>query len=513
MLISSAVMAILTFVPLSFVLIAPLIYVVVTRYQIYQKLSGFKGPFLASISDLWLLKQSLKHRQHHALEEVLDRYGSYARIAPNMVVTNDPDLLRYMSAPRSPWRRAGWYEIHKFDATTDNIFSTTDEKKHTLLRSKLGPAYSGKGVDNLESSIEDQINIMLNMLRRDHTNSGRVVDMSRLSQYFTLDVLSAIAFGRAFGYLEANEDLWNYISITQKFIPMFELASDFPWLQKHLFGNPIIAKLMAPKDEDKVGQGKIAEIAHKMIGERYALAADEAEKGRNQKADMLGHFISHNLSQKEAESEAHLQILAGSESTSTAFNMTMLYIVTNPRVYKALQAEIDTAVASGRISPDSVIKDSEARQLPYLQAVIWEGLRMCPPLFGLMSKIAPPGGDTFKGVFFPAGTEVVASPSSVTHRKDLIGEDAHLFRPERWLEADEATHARYMSTVDLVFGSGRFGCLGKNIGMLELNKVFVELLRHFDWTIEDSVRPVQERFGAGIWIQNGMNMIVTERKK
>lgn len=315
------------------------------------------------------------------------------------------------------------------------------------------------------------------MLHRDHTSGNiRPVDMTRLSQYFTLDVLSSIAFGRAFGYLDANRDLWDYISISQKFIPIFELASDFPWLQRHLFGNPIVAALLTPKDAETVGQGKIAEIAHEAIAERYALASDAAEKGKEHKADMLGHFIAHDLSQKEAESEAHLQILAGSESTSTVINMTMLYVVTNPRVYQNLRTEIDSGIASGKISSaDTVIKDVEARKLPYLQAVIWESLRMCPPLFGLLTKVAPPGGETFNGIFFPGGVEVVISPASLTRRKDIFGEDSDIFRPERWLEADEATHVKYMSTVDLVFGSGRFGCLGKNIGMLELNKVFVEV--------------------------------------
>ena len=335
--------------------------------------------------------------------------------------------------------------------------------------------YSGRGVDNLESSIVDQINSMIAMLRRDHIKTHRPVDMTRLSQYFTLDVLSSIAFGRTFGFLNANRDLWDYISITQKLVPMFEIASDFPWLQRHLFGNPIVAALLAPKDAEKVSQGKIADVAHKAIAQRYALSTEAAEKGREQKADMLGQFIAHDLSQKEAESEAHLQILAGSESTSTAFSTTMLYIVTNPRVYQTLQTEIDTGIATGKISADTAVKDLEARQLPYLQAVIWEGLRMCPPLFGLMSKISPLGGDTFNGVFFPGGIEVTASPASLTHRKDIFGEDANVYRPERWLEADEATHTKYLSTVDLVFGSGRFGCLGKNIGVLELNKVFVEV--------------------------------------
>ena len=115
-------------------------YGAVTCFLNHRKLSAFRGPFLASISNLWLLKESLAHRQHYALMEVLEEHGPYARIAPNMLVTNDPEFLRYMSAPRSPWTRGAWYEIHKFDSTTDNIFSTTGEKKHARLRSKLGPA-------------------------------------------------------------------------------------------------------------------------------------------------------------------------------------------------------------------------------------------------------------------------------------------------------------------------------------------------------------------------------------
>ena len=109
-------------------------------YRNYRKLSNFKGPFLACISELWLLVQSLGHRQQDGLFKVLEKHGPYARIGPKLLVTNDPDLLRHMSAPRSLWTRGKWYEIHKFDASTDNIFSTIDEKKHAQLRSKIGPA-------------------------------------------------------------------------------------------------------------------------------------------------------------------------------------------------------------------------------------------------------------------------------------------------------------------------------------------------------------------------------------
>ena len=300
--------------------------------------------------------------------------------------------------------------------------------------------------------------------------------MTRLSQYFTLDVLSKIAFGNAFGYLKANTDLYEYIETGQAFLPVLELLCNHAWLRPIVF-SPLVQKLLAPKDADNVGMGKILNIAHQAVDERYAAAAPaDPEKHGAQRKDMLGSFISAGLSRQEAQSESHIQILAGSDSTSTAVRMTMLYLVTNPLAYNTLRAEIDLGVAEGRIEKESTITDAQARKLPYLQAVIWEGLRKCPPLFGLGSKVAPlPHGETVNGIFYPPGTEVGVCPAAVTHREDVFGLDAAVFRPERWTDSDETTRETMRGVVDLIFGSGRFGCLRKNIAFLELNKVFVEV--------------------------------------
>jgi hypothetical protein len=55
----------------------------------------------------------------------------------------------------------------------------------------------------------------------------------------------------------------------------------------------------------------------------------------------------------------------------------MLNIITSRHIYTTLQAKIDSAIANNRIS-SPVVRDSEARTLPYLQAVIKEGLRIFP---------------------------------------------------------------------------------------------------------------------------------------
>jgi cytochrome P450 len=121
------------------------------------------------------------------------------------------------------------------------------------------------------------------------------------------------------------------------------------------------------------------------------------------------------------------------------------------------------------------ITDAEARKLPYLQAVIKEGLRIFPPVTGIMFKEVPAGGDTIKGFYVPEGTGIGWSSFGLMRNVEVWGDDAKLFRPERWLEgAPEETKKKEID-VEMVFGYGKYQCLGKNVAYLELNKVFVEV--------------------------------------
>jgi cytochrome P450 len=157
--------------------------------------------------------------------------------------------------------------------------------------------------------------------------------------------------------------------------------------------------------------------------------------------------------------------------------MTMLHLVTCPKAYAKLQAEIDAAAHQRQISLP--IKDEEAKKLPYLQACIKEGLRMWPPVTGLISKEAPKGGDSIHGQFIPAGTKVAYCAWGVFRNKEIWGDDAVVFRPERWLEAGESELKVMESTAELLFAPGRWQCLGKSIALMELNKVFVEVCEFF----------------------------------
>jgi cytochrome P450 len=168
--------------------------------------------------------------------------------------------------------------------------------------------------------------------------------------------------------------------------------------------------------------------------------------------------------------------MAGSDTTATALRATTLFIITQPKVYAALQSEIDKAEQSNRLSKP-IIEDVEAKNLPYLQACIKEGLRIWPPVMGLNQKTVPPGGEMVNGKFIPGGVNIGYCAWGVQRNNEVFGEDAHIFRPERWLGVNEERLSEMHRVADLVFGHGRYGCLGKPVALLELGKALAEVCK------------------------------------
>jgi cytochrome P450 len=97
-----------------------------------------------------------------------------------------------------------------------------------------------------------------------------------------------------------------------------------------------------------------------------------------------------------------------------------------------------------------------------------------------MSKFSPPEGDDFEldgeRVFIPGGTNIGWVSWRIQRNKEAFGEDANLFRPERWLnETDTEKLERMRKVMDLDFGYGKYYCFGRSIAMSELHEVGFEV--------------------------------------
>lgn len=87
-------------------------------------------------------------------------------------------------------------------------------------------------------------------------------------------------------------------------------------------------------------------------------------------------------------------------------------------------------------------KYSEVRDLPYLDACVQEGVRMHPPFALPFERVVPEGDVTVLGHYLPSGTVVGGNPYVVNRHKATFGQDAEFWRPERWLNIDDACRKR-----------------------------------------------------------------------
>ncbi len=100
---------------------------------------------------------------------------------------------------------------------------------------------------------------------------------------------------------------------------------------------------------------------------------------------------------------------------------------------------------------------------------------MRAPAPGLYPKSVPPEGDMIHGKFIPGGTAIGMNTASLFSSTTHFGDDAAIFRPERFTEADEQKRTAMERLVELGFGYGRFQCAGKPVAFMELNKVYFEV--------------------------------------
>ena len=128
----------------------------------------------------------------------------------------------------------------------------------------------------------------------------------------------------------------------------------------------------------------------------------------------------------------------GSDTTYGGIVNVIHCLVMHPEVAEKLQFEIDELVRAEGLE-EYLISYKTARRLPYLQAVIKESMRITPIVGVQLPRRVPKGGENLAGYFFREGLTVGVNPWTTRTNVKYFGDDADVFRPERWLgEGEEA---------------------------------------------------------------------------
>lgn len=153
----------------------------------------------------------------------------------------------------------------------------------------------------------------------------------------------------------------------------------------------------------------------------------------------------------------------------------LAFLLNNRKVLKKAQQEIDEHVGRERR-----VKESDTKNLIYLQAIIKETLRLHPP--GPLGLAHESFEDCIVGGYhIPAGTQLMVN-SIKLHQDSRMWSDPSEFKPERFLETHKNIDLRGQNFELIPFGSGRRVCPGISFSMQVMSLTLASLLHNFEIT-------------------------------
>ncbi|MDV3353092.1 cytochrome P450 [Leptothoe sp. LEGE 181152] len=177
----------------------------------------------------------------------------------------------------------------------------------------------------------------------------------------------------------------------------------------------------------------------------------------------------HSLSIDELKDQVLLLLFAGHETLTSAVASFCLLVAQHPQVLAALRDEQQT------FDPQQPITLDVLKQMPYLEQVLQEVLRLIPPVGGGFRKVLKTC--EFNGYQIPKGWTVLYEINQ-THLNPTDYEAPDDFRPERFAKGEQPNKYSYVP-----FGGGIRECLGKEFARLEMKLFAVHLLRGYGWEL------------------------------
>lgn len=441
-----------------------------------------KSPFITSMHNSLLI--------WHAADTAA-RYGPLVRIAPNELSYSKPDGVPVIYRLSRPLEKTDWYWTWKGAGLKSQIdmFTITNEKKHTAYRRVVGTVYSLSNILKNEKKMDENVQLLLDRLdgfveRREDVDLGLWLEM------YAYDNIGSVFFGKPFGFLETSSDYGGYIAAVHKAMPFLSVVAMAPSYARTalmVVAAAVPSLLRAVLAVDDIRKTSVRETELGM-----------ARKDDSQRHDMLSRLLDVleksgdkiGLTHHEVTGEMWVAVIAGADSTAGGLRAVIYHLLKHPRVMAKLIAEVDQAFESGSLTHP--VQHAQVITLPYLMAVCKEAARIWPSFQVTMPRYAPAQGLQLpNGFFVPEGYRVGMGPFVVQRDFELFGEDAETFRPERWLEADRE-RLRQMNTSMLSFGAGTRTCTGQHVSSEQSATIDeVVLMRSDSWLWLRSIRLCQ----------------------
>ncbi|KAJ7478258.1 cytochrome P450 [Mycena latifolia] len=231
--------------------------------------------------------------------------------------------------------------------------------------------------------------------------------------------------------------------------------------------------------------------ANKLIAEKKAAVKGGQLDVDDGSRDIMSLLLKGNLmadedmflTNDELVAQTGMIISAATDTTSSALGRCFHLLALHPDIQETLRAEILE-------SPEQMDYD-ELGALPYLDAFVHEALRLTvqETILPLATPITGVDGSEIRSIPVPKGTSLYIAIAAANHNKQIWGEDALEFKPERWQNGKAGAGTEKMCGIYgnmMTFLGGVRSCIGFQFSLLEIKVVLSVLLRDFIFSPSDA---------------------------
>jgi len=408
-------------------------------------------------------------RMHLQLEDWARRYGTpyhLRLIGRDMLVVDDAPTIGELLRAR-PWtfRRARPVQSVFREMGIAGVFSAegeTWERQRRLVMRAFDPTH-------LKRYFPSLVTVTQRLCRRWQRAAagGEVLDLQAELMRYTVDVTAGLAFGADINTIEGGEEVIQ--RHLERIFPMVNrrTTAPFAWWRR--------VKLPADRQLERDLAAAHRAVDGFIAQARARLAADPGL--REQPGNLIEALLAardapgSEFTDEDVSGNVFTALLAGEDTTANTLAWLGYYLCEEPATQEALHAE--TAAVLGAAPQVEAFEQLNA--LPYTEAATREAMRLRPVAPVLSFEALKPV--QVAGFALTPG-DIVSTLMRLPGMDPALLEAPAAFRPERWLNGDEARLAAAKKVL-MPFGGGPRFCPGRYLALAEIKMVATMLARNF----------------------------------
>ncbi|KAL1814065.1 hypothetical protein ACET3Z_024130 [Daucus carota] len=351
---------------------------------------------------------------------------------------------------------------------------------------------SASKIDSMAGLRREELRLAVKSLKQD-AEKQVIVDVSKKVAGLIEDMTCRMLLGKS---RDKRFNLSEILHQLAEVMGAFNIADYVPFLRA--------LDLQGLTRRLKVTSKAADEVLETIIDDHEHDASNEYEKVNRDFIDVIlslrfnptstHEHLAQNINRSNIKAILLDMLFAGIDTSQTAIEWTLSELLRHPRVMKLVQQEIKKATVNREF-----LEESDLSEFHYLDMVVKESLRL-HPVAPLLVPHESTTDAVVDGYYIPKKSRILINTWAIGRDPGIWSENVEEFLPERFAGTDIDLRGKSFQLIP--FGSGRRGCPGIHLGLINIKLVVAQLVHSFDWELPPGILPnelnMDESFGLTV---------------